>query len=597
MGLVAGEPALAQAPGTLDAAFAPVILDPSNNPGVVYAVAVQSDGRIVIGGEFTSVNGSGRSRIARLNADGSLDTSFNPGSGAGGSLFPSVFAVAIQSDGRIVIGGDFSTFNGIGRNNIARLNADGSLDESFNPGTGIGGGIFPAVYALAVQADGRILVGGEFTSVNGVGRNNIARLNANGALDTTFDPGSGIGGLSPSVQEIAVQADGRVVVGGQFSNVNGVGRNNMARLNSNGSLDTAFNPGSGTDDTVQTVVIQSDGKLLIAGFFTSVNGIPRGRVARLNPDGTVDSGFASGSGANEVVSAMALQPDGRVVIGGDFTSVGGSSRNRIARLSASGGLDPTFDPGSGITGGVVWSVAVQANGRVLVGGGFTTVNGTPRASLARLFGGDSGGGGGCTFNITPNGATVPAGSVTGNVTVIAGAGCAWTATSNVPWATITSGASGSGNGTVGYTVAANTSVPRTGTLTIAGQTFTINQAGGCTYAITPQGTTVTADGGSGTVAVTTNDGCPWTATSNVPWVTITSGASGSGNGTVNYTVAANTGAARSGALTIAGREFTVNQGAVGCAYNITPTTANVVASGGSGTVNVTTAAGCPWTAT
>jgi uncharacterized delta-60 repeat protein len=132
--LVLGQIALAQSPGALDAAFTPSIT------GVVHAVAVQSNGQIVIGGEFTSVNGAGRSNLARLNADGTLDTSFNPG--IGGGLSPGVFALAIQSDGRILIGGRFSTVNGVGRNNIARLNANGTLDGSFNPGTGISG-FFP----------------------------------------------------------------------------------------------------------------------------------------------------------------------------------------------------------------------------------------------------------------------------------------------------------------------------------------------------------------------------------------------------------------------------------------------------------------------
>jgi len=175
--LVLGQIALAQSPGALDAAFTPSIT------GVVHAVAVQSNGQIVIGGEFTSVNGAGRSNLARLNADGTLDTSFNPG--IGGGLSPGVFALAIQSDGRILIGGRFSTVNGVGRNNIARLNANGTLDGSFNPGTGISGFFLPQVYALAVQSDGRIIVGGKFTSVNGIGRNNIARLNVNGTLDET----------------------------------------------------------------------------------------------------------------------------------------------------------------------------------------------------------------------------------------------------------------------------------------------------------------------------------------------------------------------------------------------------------------------------
>jgi uncharacterized delta-60 repeat protein len=596
-GLVLGQSVLAQSPGALDTAFTPSI---TGGEAVVRAVAVQSNGQIVIGGEFTGVNGTGRSNLARLNADGTLDTGFNPG--VGGGLFPGVFALAIQSDGRILIGGEFSTVNGVGRNNLARLNADGTLDESFNPGTGISGGVFPQVHALAVQSDGRIIVGGEFTSVNGVGRNNLARLNANGTLDESFNPGTGIGGVTPSVQAAVVQSDGRVLVAGVFSSVNGVGRNNIARLNANGSLDTGFNPGTGPDDTVQALAVQPDGKVLIAGFFANVNGVARSRVARLNADGSLDTGFAGG-GANDVVFGLVLQPDGRIVIGGEFTSAGGSGRNRIARLAANGNLDTSFDPGSGVTGGFVLCLALQSNGRVLLGGSFTTVGGTARPSLARLFGGESGGGGGggsCTYTIVPGGVVAPAGGATGTITVTAGTGCAWTATSNVPWATITSGASGSGNGTVGYSITANTGATRTGTLTVAGQTFTISQsaAATCTYSIAPTSVNIVAGGGSGTVSVTAGAGCAWTATSNVPWATITGGPSGSGKGTVGYAVAANSGPARTGTLTIAGQTFTIEQAATAtCTYSIAPTSVNIAPDGGSGTVSVTAGAGCAWTAT
>jgi hypothetical protein len=175
--------------------------------------------------------------------------------------------------------------------------------------------------------------------------------------------------------------------------------------------------------------------------------------------------------------------------------------------------------------------------------------------------------------------------------------------SNASWITVTSGASGSSNGTVAYSVAANTGGARTGTVTIAGQTFTVTQtaapAPACTYSIDPASAAAPAAGGTGSVAVTAGSTCPWTAMSNASWITVTSGASGSSNGTVAYSVAANTGGARSGTVTIAGQTFTVTQPApmAVCTYSVSSTSFSVLGTGGTRSVEVTTGSGCSWTAT
>ena len=203
----------------------------------------------------------------------------------------------------------------------------------------------------------------------------------------------------------------------------------------------------------------------------------------------------------------------------------------------------------------------------------------------------------CTYSIWPT--QQPASSVggIGSVGVTAGAGCAWSAASNAGWLTVTGGASGSGNGTVGYSVQANTGGARVGTLSIAGQTFTVNQdALSCDYSINPQSASVAATGGTGSVGVTAAAGCMWSASSNANWLTVTGGASGTGNGTVGYLVQANTGGARAGTLSIAGQTFTVNQGAASCSYAISPTSEYIGATGGGGSFNVTAGAGCAWAA-
>jgi PKD repeat protein len=168
----------------------------------------------------------------------------------------------------------------------------------------------------------------------------------------------------------------------------------------------------------------------------------------------------------------------------------------------------------------------------------------------------------CTYEISPHQQVFGASGGTGSVDVIAGTGCAWTATSNNPWITITSGSNGTGNGTVNYSVSVNTSPDqRAGTLTIAGQTLTVTQTGeGCSYSISKDNQSFPASGGTDSVDVIAGSGCVWTATSNAPWIAITSGNGSTGNGTVNYSVSGNTGTTpRAGTMTIAGKTFTVNQ--------------------------------------
>ena len=206
---------------------------------------------------------------------------------------------------------------------------------------------------------------------------------------------------------------------------------------------------------------------------------------------------------------------------------------------------------------------------------------------------------GCSFTISPASASYSSSGGTGSITVTASeSACTWTAVSNASWITITAGASGTGSGTVGYSASENTGSARSGTMTIAGSTFTVNQSSGCTYSINPTSASYGASGGSGSVTITASDSaCTWMAVSNASWITITSGSSGTDSGTVEYSVAENTGSARSGTMTIAGNTFTVNQSS-GCAYSMTPESATYSSSGGTGSVNVTASdSGCTWTAT
>ena len=205
----------------------------------------------------------------------------------------------------------------------------------------------------------------------------------------------------------------------------------------------------------------------------------------------------------------------------------------------------------------------------------------------------------CTYSISPPSQSIAAGSATGSTNVTAPAGCTWSGVSNTGWLTVTSGATGSGNGSVGFSASANTSTSqRSGTLTVAGDTFTVTQAAaGCTFAISANSLSVGAAGGTGSTNVTSGAGCAWSTASDDSWITVTSGASGSGNGPVGFSVAANPNtSARSGTLTIATRTFTVSQAASACSYSLTPTSRAVGSAGANTTTSVTTAAGCAWTA-
>jgi len=337
---------------------------------VVYALALQSDEKAVIGGQFTTYNGTTRTRIARINSDGTLDTSFDPGTGL--NNYPE--AILMQPDGKILIAGNFTTVNGTSRTYLARLNSDGSLDTSFNTT------LNNVVYAMALQADGKIVIGGQFSTVNGTGRTRLARVNSDGTLDTSFDPGTG---LNNYPEALLVRPDGKVLMAGNFTTVNGTSRAYLGLLNSDGTLDTSFTPT--LNNVVYAMTRQSDGKLVISGAFSTVNSTGRTRLARLNADGTLDSGFDPGTGLNNYAESIIVQSDNKLLLGGNFTTVNGTSRAYLARVNADGAVDTTFAPGTGANN-VVYALGLQSDGKVVSGGAFTSFNGTSQNRLTRLNG-------------------------------------------------------------------------------------------------------------------------------------------------------------------------------------------------------------------
>jgi uncharacterized delta-60 repeat protein len=290
--------------------------DPSFRPGSgansqVNALARQPDGKILIGGGFSSYNGTARKYLARLNADGSLDPSFDPGAGPS-SL---VNDILVQPDGKILIGGWFTSYQGATAKGLARLNADGSLDPTFSNGA-FSGSLM--AYKLALQPDGKILVAGAIscTGAGGVGSKcGLARFNANGTRDASFDVGYGATTSSTTgsafVMECSLQADGKILVGGGFKYFGGQLHSGVARINPNGSVDASFTPV--VDSTVSALLLQPDGKILIGGSFAQVNYSAASRIARLNADGSLDTAFLLPGGVDKPLTDFALQPDGNIL--------------------------------------------------------------------------------------------------------------------------------------------------------------------------------------------------------------------------------------------------------------------------------------------
>jgi uncharacterized delta-60 repeat protein len=350
----------------------------------VYTVSVQTDGKILAGGDFTTYQGVSANRIIRLNIDGSRDTSFNIGTGFNSSV---VLTLAVQTDGKILAGGNFTTYQGVSANRIIRLNIDGSRDTSFNIGTGFD----DFVSTLAVQTDGKILVSGPLGNYQGESTSAIIRLNVNGSRDTSFDLGTG---FDASVSTLSVQSDGKILVGGGFSSYQGVSANKIIRLNIDGSRDTSFNIGTGFGDSVSVriLAVQSDGKILAGGDFNAYQGVSANKIIRLNIDGSRDINFDVGTGFDGTVNTIVLQSDGKILAGGYFNAYQEVSANKIIRLNINGSRDISFDVGTGFAGTSLdffdaiytLAISIQPEGKIIAGGAFESYQGKVSNSLIRI---------------------------------------------------------------------------------------------------------------------------------------------------------------------------------------------------------------------
>ncbi len=360
--------------GSADANFSAANARPSD---MIYSLALQTDGKLLAGGYFYKYNDTVVNYIVRLDTAGEKDRTFNSGKGANNT----VKAIIIQPDSMLLIGGDFSNYNGTPCNYFTRINAAGVRDTGFNKN-----GIGPdnTVSAIALQPDGKILIGGSFKNYNGVAVSTILRLNADGAIDNSFiRPGA----LSlGQVFSIIVQTDGKIVVGGLYAATSSSTASYITRLNADGTIDGSFYYGGNVANSiVRAMALQPDGKIVIGGDFLKYGTSNVGYITRINTDGSKDAGFnTTGAGADNSVYTIALQPDGKILIGGLFTTYNNTNTKYIARLNTNGTKDATFNSNAVGADLYVYAIAIQADSKILAGGAFLNYNGTRVNYLTRL---------------------------------------------------------------------------------------------------------------------------------------------------------------------------------------------------------------------
>ncbi|WP_055094538.1 T9SS sorting signal type C domain-containing protein [Flavobacterium aquidurense] len=352
--------------------------DIGSGPGSasVLALANGTDGSWYFGGSFSVFDGQNQGRLAKVNEEGEHDTAYLA---AGIGFDNAVQKVLSLQDKKTMVFGNFTKFNGSTASRIIRLLEDGLSDDAFNTRqSAANNGVKTAV----LQSDGKIIIAGNFTKYNEAISNRIVRIFPNGAIDNTFNIGSG---FKSQVYALAMQ-DQKIIAAGNFTSFNDVPAPRIVRLLGDGSRDTGFDPSLGADAIIETILVQPDGKILVAGRFNTFNGQSFSRLVRLNYNGSIDLSFNIGLGFDKFVYALALQSDNKIIIGGSFLSYNGSSQKRILRLNIDGSLDTTFESGSGFSNGDVLSLLIQPDDRILVGGTFSgTYNTTPSFRLIRLL--------------------------------------------------------------------------------------------------------------------------------------------------------------------------------------------------------------------
>ncbi|MFK7895291.1 MAG: hypothetical protein AB8G23_05625 [Myxococcota bacterium] len=348
-----------------------------NNTVLAITFADDSGGDLYVGGIFTDYDGNPARQVARLNADGSFDSKFNTGIGFNSSIAD--IAPATDGSRDIWVGGGFTDYNGTTVPRIVRLNSNGTIDSAFSTGAGFDGSI--ETILPAADGSGDVYVGGTFTTYQGESQNRIARLNADGTLDSSFDVGTGLDGRVSDIQ-FAPDGSGDLYVSGSFTTYQGVNRPRITRINPDGSNDASFATGTGFDASVERLAVARDnsGDIYAIGMFTIFRGNARQNIARVNSDGSNDGDFTPGTGFNGNPQDIALVGDGSgdFYISGDFTAYDGQAAPSLIRIDAMGTAVNSFDVGSGPNTSFVFLAPTEdQSGNLYIAGTFVSFNGAP----------------------------------------------------------------------------------------------------------------------------------------------------------------------------------------------------------------------------
>ena len=341
----------------------------------LYSAMPLPDGKVLIGGIIQQTNVTPvHIGLERLLTDATLDNTFTNGLIYSATIDP-INCLSVKPDGKIIVGGaGFKILGGISVFNIGQIGNDNLVDTNFAV-LALMTNVVSSISCVIPLPKGKIMIAGSFQAAGTAGTDCIARLNDDGSIDTNFTSGISLE-FEPTVYCVAPQSDGKILASGRFSTLGGFSCAGMGRLNPDGSLDSTFNtnvyPGVGGD--LDCMVVQRDGKILVGGSFFNIAQGTNSNLARLNPDGTIDTGFSAsipnGNSEYYYVRSIALQTDGKIVIGGSFQTIGGVPSPAIARLNSDGTKDTNFGFFLFSSIAVVFSTAIQADGNILAGGEF-----------------------------------------------------------------------------------------------------------------------------------------------------------------------------------------------------------------------------------
>lgn len=341
----------------------------------VHSILVLPNDQMLIGGRFTSYNNIDRNRLARIDANGELDENFIIGTGFEGED-KWVEVITSSGQGGYYIGGVFSNYNGVDRNNVLRIDGNGDLDLDFNPGSGTVG----IVLDIAVQSENKILIGGGFGKYNGQTMRGLCRALPDGSLDQTY---ISLLNSEAVVNSIYVDNSFQSWIVGSFGSFDGQQVNKLALLLPNGGLNENFEQDKTCNSFIDKIIPTSDGNFYIIGNFTEYDGKAVNKVAKIDGQGDLIEAFNVGAGPDYYPYDLAVQEDGKVIVVGDFTTFNNEPASRIVRLLSNGSIDPTFISGSGANGTIL-SCKFQSDGKIIIGGYFNRYDGNTANRLARL---------------------------------------------------------------------------------------------------------------------------------------------------------------------------------------------------------------------